>query len=81
MPKLKVSMLKQSPYVFATGERVDPTRAGVQKSIDQGRFSQKGMDQHYKSEVAPEIASKTKDPAEMDRLMHEYHNERIAELI
>ncbi len=82
MPKVKVNTLKQSPYAFARlGARVDPTRQGVQKAIDEGRFSQMGMDQHYKSEVVPDILKKTNDPAEMDRLMHEYHNERVAELV
>lgn len=81
MPKVKVSTLKQSPYAFARlGARVDPTRQGVQKAINEGRFNQKGMDQHYKSEVEPDILTKTNDPAERDRLMHEYHNERVAEL-
>jgi ParB-like nuclease domain len=82
MPKVKVSTLKQSPYGFARlGERVDPTRQGVQKAIDEGRFSQKIMDQYYFSDVVDEIVNKTQDPVERDRLMHEYHNERIAELI
>ena len=84
MPKFKVSTLKQTPYVFARaqeGKRVDPTRQEFKKAIDEGRFSQKIMDQHYYSEVVDEIIKKTQDPAEMDRLMYEYHNERIAELI
>jgi hypothetical protein len=82
MPKVKVSSLKQSPYAFArSGERVDPTRQGVQKAIREGRFSQKGMDQHYQSEIVPEIVKKTQDPVERDSLMHEYHNERVAELV
>lgn len=38
------------------------------------------MDQDY-NDVAAEICNKTQDPAEMNRLMHEYHNERIAELV
>lgn len=81
MPKVKVSMLKQSPYGFVRpGERVDPTRQGVQKAINEGRFSKKIMDQHY-NDVADEILKKTQDPAERDRLMHEYHNERVAELV
>jgi|GEM_PF-1749361 len=80
--KVEVSTLKQSPYAFAqAGKRVDPTRQGVQKAIDEGRYSQKNMDKHYRSEVVPEIENKTQDPAERDRLMHEYHNERVAELI
>ena len=62
------------------GERVDPTRQGIQKAIEEGRFSTEIMDQHYDNVMA-EIRKKTQDPAEMDRLMHEYHNERIAELI
>jgi len=82
MPKVKVSTLKQSPYGFARwGERIDPTRQGVQKAIEEGRFSKKIMDQHYKNDVAGEIQKKTQDPAERDRLMHEYHNERVAELV
>ena len=32
-------------------------------------------------DVAGEIQKKTQDPAERDRLMHEYHNERVAELV
>ncbi len=82
MPRIKVSTLKQSPYGFARwGERVDPTRQGVQKAIEEGRFSKKIMDQHYKNDVAGEIRKKTQDPAERDRLMHEYHHERVAELV
>ena len=84
MSKVKVDSLKQSPYAFAQaqqGKRVDPTRQGVKKAIDEGRFNKKGMDQHYLKEVVPEIVNKTHDPAEMDRLIHEYHNERVAELV
>jgi hypothetical protein len=82
MPKVKVSTLKQSPYAFSRPDkRVDPTRQGVQKAIAEGRFGQKGMDQHYWSDIVPEIRNKTQDPDEMDRLMYEYHNERIAELV
>ena len=81
MPKVKVSTLKQTPYAFATGARVDPTREGVQKAIAEGRFSLKGMDQHYWNEIVPEIEGATQDLAERDRLMREYHNERIAELV
>jgi hypothetical protein len=81
MPKIKVNTLKQCPYGYARkDERVDPTRQGVQKAIDEGRFSKKIMGHNYK-EVQAEIWKKTQDPAEMDRLMHEYHNERVAELV
>jgi len=81
MPKVKVSTLKQSPYGFVpNGERVDPTQEGIQKAMKEGRFSNKIMDQDYK-DVAAEIGNKTQDLAEMNRLMHEFHNERIAELI
>jgi hypothetical protein len=82
MPKLRVSTLKQTPYGFARGgERVDPTRQGVKKAIDEGRFSQKIMDRDYENNIAVEVWNKTQDPIERDRLMHEYHNERIAELV
>jgi hypothetical protein len=81
MPKVKVSTLKQSPYAFVpNGERVDPTRQGIQKAVEEARFSKKIMDQDYTG-VAAEICNKTQDPAEMNHLMHEYHNERIAELV
>lgn len=81
MPKVKVTTLKQSPYGFARpGRRVDPTQQGVEKAIKEGKFSKQIMDQDY-NDVVAEIRKKTKDPAEMDRLMHEYHNERIAELV
>lgn len=81
MPKVKVSTLRQSPYGFVpNGERVDPTRQGIQKAIEEGRFSKKIMDQDY-NDVAAEITNRTQDPAEMNGLMHEFHNERIAELI
>lgn len=80
MPKVKVSTLKQSPYGFVNGGRVDPTRDGIHRAKEEGRFSKKIMDQDYK-DVAAEIMKKTQDPGEMNRLMHEFHNERIAELI
>jgi len=81
MPKVKVNTLKQSPYGFVpNGERVDPTRQAIQRAIEEGRFSKKIMDQDY-SRVATEICNKNHDPGEMNRLMHEYHNERIAELV
>ena len=81
MPKVKVSTLKQSPYGLARkDERVDPTRQGVHKAIAEGRFSKKIMDQDY-NDVAAEICNMTQDPAERNRLMREYHNERIAELV
>ncbi len=38
------------------------------------------MDQDYTS-VVDEIAKATQDPDEIDRRVHEYHNERIAELV
>ena len=38
------------------------------------------MDRDY-NDVKVEIRNKTQDPAEMDRLMQEFHNERTAELI
>jgi hypothetical protein len=64
MPKFNVSALRQSPYSFARiGKRVDPTRQGVQKAIDEGRFSTKIMDVHYHSDVVDEIKRKTQDPA------------------
>ncbi len=81
MPKVKVNTLKQSPYGFVrNGERVDPTRQGIQKAREEERFSNKIMDQDY-NDVAAEISNKTQDPVERNRLMHEFHNERIAELI
>lgn len=81
MPKVKVSTLKQSPYGFVgNGERVDPTRRGILKANEEKRFSKRIMDQDYKG-VADEIMNKTQDLAERNRLMHEFHNERIAELI
>src|SRR6266849_1997062 len=81
MPKVKVNTLKQSPYGFVpNGERVDPTRQGIQKAREEGRFSNKIMDQDY-NDVAAEISNKTQDPVERNRLMHEFHDERIAELI
>lgn len=81
MPKVKVGTLKQSPYGFVpNGERVDPTQQAIQRAIEEGRFSKKIMDQDY-NDVATEICNKTQDPGEMNRLMHEYHNERIAELV
>ena len=87
MAKIRISALKQSPYGFARkGERVDPTREGVQKAIDEGRRSKHIMGHNYE-DLKAEIVEKTKHLAgmerliEMDRLMHEYHNERIAELV
>ena len=63
MPKVKVSTLKQSPYGFARiGERVDPTRQGVQKAIEEGRFSKKIMDQDYENDVMGEIWGLFADP-------------------
>jgi hypothetical protein len=64
MPKIKVNILKQSPYGYARpGERVDPTQQGVQKAIDEGRFSKKIMDRDY-NEVSDEIRAKTQDSSE-----------------
>lgn len=81
MPKVKLITLKQSPYGFVgQGERVDPTQQGIQKAFEEGRFSNKIMDRDYE-DVKIEIMNKTQDPTEMNRLMHEFHNERIAELI
>lgn len=80
MTKAKVSDLKQTPYGYATHARVDPTRNGVEKAIREGRFSKMVMDRDY-AEVQAEIKNRTHDPIEMDRLMHEYHNERVAELV
>jgi hypothetical protein len=48
--------------------------------MDEKRFSTKIMDKDYQT-ICDEIQKKTRDSAEMDRLMHEYHNERIAELV
>jgi hypothetical protein len=61
-------------------KRVDPTQQGVRKAIEQGRFSKRIMDQDYKNYVI-EIAKKTQDADEIDHLVHEFHNERIAELV
>jgi hypothetical protein len=81
MPRMKVSILKQAPYGFVLkGGRVDPTRQGIQRAIEEGRFSKKIMDQDYNA-IAAEIINKTQDPVERSRLMHEFHNERIAELV
>jgi len=81
MPMAKVSSLKQSPYGFLpNGERVDPTRDGVQKAIDERRFSEKIMDRDYET-VKKEILCMTNDPAEGNRLMREFHNERVADLV
>ena len=42
------------------GERVDPTRQGIQKAIEEGRFIMEIMDQHYDNVMA-EIRKKTQD--------------------
>ena len=76
----KVNTLKQSPYAFATDGRVDPTREGVEKAIKESRYSECIMDKDYES-VTKSIFAKTRDPAELDRLIHEWHNERVAELV
>lgn len=80
MPKVKVAALIQSPYAFSGQGRVDPTRQGIETAIKEGRFSKSVMDQDYQV-VTDAILQKTRDPAEMDRLMREYHNERVAELV
>jgi hypothetical protein len=81
MPKVKLTTLKQSPYVCTRNDkRVDPTRQGVEKAIKEERFCKRIMDQDYASFVN-EVAKSTQDPNEIDRLVHEYHNERIAELV
>lgn len=81
MPKVKTATLKQSPYVCTRNDkRVDPTRQGVEKAIKEGRFCKRIMDQDYVAFVN-EVAKSTQDSNEIDRLVHEYHNERIAELV
>jgi hypothetical protein len=81
MPKVKVNALKQSPYACTRNfKRVDPTQHGVQKAIAEGRFSKRIMDQDYTTFV-DEVAKTTQDPDEIDRRVHEFHNERIAELV
>jgi hypothetical protein len=81
MPKVKVTTLKQSPYVCTRNDkRVDPTRQGVEKAIQEGRFCVSVMDQDYAT-LVNEVAQSTQDPNEIDRRVHEYHNERIAELV
>ena len=47
MQRVKVVELKQSPYGFVNNGRVDPTRQGIQKAIEEGRFSKKVMDRDY----------------------------------
>jgi hypothetical protein len=81
MPKVKLTTLKQSPYVCTRNDkRVDPTRQGVEKAIKEERFCKRIMDQDYASFVN-EVAKSTQDPNEIDRLVHEYQNEQIAELV
>ena len=60
-----------------TDLRSDPTCVGVKKAEAEGRFSTKPMGQA----ILDEIAAKTKDASERHRLLHEYHNGRVAELV
>lgn len=81
MPKVRIAALKQSPYVCTRKDnRVDPTREGVEKAIRDGRFSERIMDQDY-GQIVVEIAASTKSLDEIDRQVHEYHNERVACLV
>jgi hypothetical protein len=59
------------------GLRSDPTRAGVKKAEAEGRFSAKRMGQA----ILDEIAAVTEDASERHRLLREYHNERVVELV
>jgi hypothetical protein len=80
MPRVAVTTLKQSPYGFVGQERVDPTQQGVKTAYEEGRFCKNIMDKDYKS-ISQAIMQKTQDLSEMNRLMREFHNERVAELV
>lgn len=80
MTTIKIAELKQSPYGFVGTERVDPTRDGIDRAIKEGRLSDRVMDRDYQA-VVEVIRQNSNDPTEMNRLMREFHNERIAELV
>jgi hypothetical protein len=80
MKKALTSELKQCPYGFVGNERVDPTRADVQRAIDEKRFCESIMDRDYER-ISKEIQSKTNVPTEMNKLMRQFHAERVAELV
>jgi len=80
MEKARTSELKQCPYGFVGSERVDPTREDLQRAINEKRFCESIMDRDYE-EISKAIQSKTNVPAEMNKLMRQFHAERVAELV
>jgi hypothetical protein len=79
LTKKQVSELKQSPYGFIGLARVDPTKEGVRDAIKEARFSTIIMGSPEYKVMAVRFAEK--EEHEANRLMREYHNERVAELV